>query len=391
MAGGGGGAVGMRLNVMTALYLPILLYAMSTFDLDKNALVLDGENLKPHIVAENTSVAVGDTYEASIMFTLQNETQAMGAGKDEKGGGEALFVPEIELDPDKSPDGLRWDPVEKRLVMDTDKLFANESSDTYTKEVSFAGTIRGKTAKDIKDGRPPSYVESISGSFNVFRPTIQVQSNAVPKLYSQCRNSLSFTVPGVSTTDLMLKNKFTGSSTDGNSLTFSPSGDTTAIAVYRKTGEGENKLGEKGFKITSPPPPSVGLRRVGENKFMAPSEQIDLFGQFELVIKADPNFANEYQDDAKYRIKQVRFELARTGLAPLEGEMSTSDLRNRLDSQKAGQGEFVYPFELFEVINNPQGTGLNIFVEELVRVNYRGTEIPLDPTVVPTQFSFKAF
>ena len=53
MSGGGSGAVGMRLNIMTALYLPILGYAMSTFDLNPDALVLNSENLYKFTLPSN--------------------------------------------------------------------------------------------------------------------------------------------------------------------------------------------------------------------------------------------------------------------------------------------------------------------------------------------------
>jgi hypothetical protein len=385
MGGGGGGAVGLRLNIMTALYLPILGYAMATFDLSADALVLSGDNLKPHVVAESQQVAVGDQYEASIMFTLKNEHHSDG------GHGSAIFKPEIELNYDKTPEGLQWDAAEQRLVMDTGKLFENESSDTYTKEVDFAGLILGKTAKDIQQDRPASYREEIEGSFTVFRPTIQVQSNAVPKLYADSRNSLSFTVPGVSATTLSLKEKFSGQTFSGNSLTFSPTGDTTVIEVFRGAGEGSsNKLGEKGFKITKPPTPIVGLRQEGDQDFFTAEDRVDLFTPFELVIRADETFASEYPQDAKYRVDEMKVEVTRTGLAPLSKTFSRSDLRDNLDLSREGEGEFIYNVDLFEVSNNPSGSGISVFITGLSRINYQNKRIPVNLENVPSQFTYKS-
>jgi hypothetical protein len=385
MGGGGGGAVGLRLNIMTALYLPILGYAMATFDLDADALVLSSNNLKPNVVAENQRVAVGDQYEASIMFTLQDSHSS------DDGHGGAIFVPKIELDYSETPEAMQWDEAEQRLVMNTAELFANEPSDTYTKEVSFGGTITGKTAKDIQQDRPPSYVEDISGTFTVFRPTIQVQSNAVPKLYSNSRNSLSFTVPGVNATTLSLREKFSGQSFNGNSLTFSPEGDTTVIEVFRSMAEGESsKLGEKGFKITKPPTPTVGLRQDGQTEFLTSEDRVDLLTPFELVIRADETFASEYPQDAKYRVEEMKVEVTRTGLAPLSETFTRGQLNDRLDLTNEGEGEFVYGIDLFDVSNNPTGSGISVFVTGLSRVNYQGQRIPIDLENVPSQFIYKS-
>jgi len=387
MAGGGGSAVSMRLNIMTALYLPILLYAMSTFDLDENALVLDSNNLKPHVVANNSSVAVGDSYRASIMFTLRDDSHTAGG---DNGHGDALFVPEIDLDYSKSPEALKWDSEKQELLMDTEKLFENVSPETYTKQVEFSGTIRGKTAKDLKEGSPASYIEDISGSFTVFRPTIQVQSNAVPKLYANCENSLSFTVPGVNTTSLFLKNKFADQTYEGNSITFSPSSDTALIEVYRKAEEGSSSLlGTKGFKVVEPPNPIVGIREENGNEFLKPGEAIGLFDTYELVIKANESFSNEFPKDSKYRLRSVKMEIVRRGLAPLEAEFTSSELK--YDSRNEALGEYIYKFSAVNKIPNPQGSGVNIIINDLVRVNYAGRALPIDPTEVSSQFTFKAF
>lgn len=389
MAGGGGGAIGLRLNIMTALYLPILGYAMATFDLDADALVLNSNNLRPHVVAENSQVAVGDQYQASIMFTLQNEAHTASEGDD--GHGSAIFVPEIELDYSETPEQLQWDPVEQKLVMNTEGLFQNEPADAYTKEVSFEGTITGKTAKDMQQDNPPSYVEEISGSFTVFRPTIQVQSNAVPKLYANCRNSLSFTVPGVSTTDLFLKTKFTGNTYEGNSLTFAPTGDSSVVQVFRRSSDGNGSLlGEKGFKITRPPAPTVGVRQGDDNEFLGAEARVDLFAPLKLVVRADETFSNEYPNDSNYRIQTLKVEIARPGLAPIDREFTSSELNDMLDLKNQGIGEFIYEVDLFDVTNNPRGSGVSMFIKDMARVNYAGNRVPIDIANVPSQFAYKS-
>ena len=385
MAGGGGNsAVTMRLNIMTALYLPILLYSMSTFDLDSDSLVLDSNNHTPHVVADNQSVAVGEAYEASIMFTLK------GGGTANKENSDALFVPEIELDYSKTPNALTWDPEAQELVMDTDQLFAQEAPDIFTKEVSFAGTIKGKTAKDIKQDKLPSYTESISGTFTVFKPTIQVQSNAVPKLYANSRNELSFTVPGVPTTELSLKEKFSDIETQQNNIQISPSGDTAAIAVYRANST--NPLGEKGFKVVKPPIPQIGLRVPNQNSFLSPSEAISINNEYELVIKADRVFFDEYSDDAQYDLEEIQISVSRTGLVPLRRVIGKDILNQIKDSGKESVGEYVYTLPFSQVFPNENlnsVTSLTIYITELSRINYQNRKLPIDKESVANSLTFR--
>lgn len=379
MAGGGSDTVRLRLNIMTALYLPILLYAMSTFDLDEDALVLNSDNLKPHVIASSNTLAVGDSYEASLMFTLQNDIQG-GSSND-------IFEPKIQIDYNNSPSELRWDSTRETLVMDTESLFDSVDPDTLTKNINFSGTIIGKTANDIKNDNPPSYIEDFEGSFTIFRPVIQVQSNAEPKLLSNCLNALSFNVTGVNSSELYVREKFTNSTFEGNSITYSPTTDTSAIQIYRQLPSGkENLLGEKGFKVVAPPNPVVFVRKENSNTILQPGEDIGLFETYEVVIKANESFANEYPEDARYALDRVTVEINRRGLAPEIAEFSREELE--YDDRNEAIGEFIYKFTILDKIANPSGTGVSIFVDNLARINYEGNRFAIDQNVVPSQFIF---
>jgi len=379
MAGGGSNTIRLRLNIMTALYLPILLYAMSTFDLDEDALVLNSDNLKPHVISNSGTLALGDSYQASLMFTLQNDIQRNSSND--------IFRPKIKIDYDNSPSELRWDSAREALVMDTEKLFDGVNPDTLTKNVHFSGTIIGRTANDIQNDNAPSYIEDFEGSFTVFRPVIQVQSNAEPKLLSNCLNALSFNVTGVNSSELFVKEKFTNNTFEGNSISFSPSTDTSAIQIYRQLPSGnQNLLGEKGFKVVEPPNPAVFIRKENSNTILQPGEQIGLFETYEVVIKANESFANEYPDDARYSLDNVTVEINRRGLAPEIAEFTREELE--YDDRNEAIGEFIYKFSILDEIANPNGTGVSIFVENLARINYEGKPFPIDQNVVPSQFIF---
>ena len=380
MAGGGGSdTIRLRLNIMTALYLPILLYAMSTFDLDEDALVLNSDNLKPHVVSTNSLLALGDSYNASLMFTLQND----GRTDDQPD----IFQPEIKIDYDKSPNGLTWNANKKALEIDTDNLFDDIDPDSLTKTFTFSGTILGKTANDIKNDAPPSYIEDFSGSFTVFRPVIQVQSNAEPKLFANCLNSLSFNVTGVNDAELFVTEKFTGDRYEGNSISFSPSSDTSAIQIFRELSSGEESLiGEKGFKVVKPPNPAVFIRKANSNDGLRPGERIGLFETYEVVIQANNSFVNEYPRDARYTLDNVTIEINRRGLAPEIAEFTLDELE--YDNRNEAIGEFIYKFSILDKISNPDGTGVSIFIDNLARINYEGNRFEIDQNVVPSQFIF---
>jgi len=130
MAGGGGGAVAMRLNIMTALYLPILGYAMSTFDVNPDALVVKSDNLQAYAISQQNTVPVGDTFQASIMYELRPTDEQQDAISDIKGEGSAkkeksgvkMFEPEVIIDEGSSPEGMYYDTVEKRIIFNTNNI-----------------------------------------------------------------------------------------------------------------------------------------------------------------------------------------------------------------------------------------------------------------------------
>lgn len=396
MAGGGGGAVGMRLNIMTALYLPILGYAMSTFDLNPDALVLSGDNLQAYAVPTERSVPVGQQFTADIMYQIKPteaqlaamaEEAAKTGGKDDKSHKKGIFEPDVIIDESVSPQGMYYDSVKKMIVFNTADIFKGEKEDVRQKEVTFKAKIVGKSAAG------QSYYREVEEKFSVFKPVVEVQSNAVPRLLAECENSLRFNVPGIDPNTLVLTDKSTGMVIEGNSITWSPRGDTTTITVSRKVGDESQFIDTKGFKITPPPFPQVYMQQVDRSNsktILNPSSKVSLRDDFVLVIKPDPQFLSDFPQDARYVPGGMKVSIARQGLAPQQGELSGNQLGSKQDKNAIANGEYAYRFNLADAMRSrPNGAAINLILTGLARVNYQNKRIELPDNTYPQQFSFQ--
>ncbi|NCP84652.1 MAG: hypothetical protein GW823_07110 [Bacteroidetes bacterium] len=391
MAGGGGGAVGMRLNIMTALYLPILGYAMSTFDLNPDALVLNSENLEAYAIAKNRTVALGDRFEASIYYELKptDEQEAAldmldkGAKKEEDHNAKMMFKPIVNIDEKSSVNGIYFDTLASKFFLDTDKLRSKMGSE-MTKTFKFKANITAKTV----GGK--GFEKDVEETFTVFKPYVEVQSNAVPSLIAECENSLRFNAIGYDPTALVLSDRSSGQVVNGNTITWSPKGDTTVITVSARTADGQVRvIDKKGFRIKPTPSPVAGLRRENERKFLGATDVISYQEFLELVIRPDDSFVKDFPKDAKYRIDEVAVEVARRGLAPEYTVLSAADLRTYIDKSGKGKAnnEDIYIFSIYDAMGkNMIAQSVNIRIDKIVRINYQGKSIPVDVNTFKSNF-----
>ncbi len=396
MAGGGGGVQGLRLNVMTALYLPILLYAMSTYDLEGSSLVLTQDSLVPHAVPSQSSLAVGEEFEAPIYYEIlpieQQGTRQMGGVDEEDGEGGAgdpdkgAFEPDVIIDEEHSPSGMSYDESDQVIRYNTAEVFDGESSDVDTKELSFRADIIGQTVEGDE------YTSEVEGSFSVFRPVINVQSNVPPQLFADSRNSLSFNVQGVDEQSLRLSDESTGVTEEGSTIEWTPSGDTTVVNVSYEGPDGELRtLGEEGFRVRTPPPPTVGIRETGEQEFLAGGARLSPRDDFELVVRPDDTYLQGFPDDAQYTIGSVRLRLTRTGVAPEEVEITADQLQDMYDQGRSDAlDEDVYRISARRLFNDPRGDSMQIIIADLERVNYEGQSFTVDTDLFQDSFSFDA-
>lgn len=397
MAGGGGGATGMRLNVMTALYLPILLYAMSTYSLEANSLVLNAESLIPHAVAEERTIPQGAQFAAPIYYEIRPREQfgrslggpteeliEEGETNDKKSKG--AFQPDVFIDYDHSPAGMEYDEVSQKIVFNTANAFEGEPSSVTQKDFSYRARVVGRTIDDEE------YSNIVEGTFRVFRPLINVQSTVVPQLFADSRNSLSFTVQGISPSDIRLRDRSTNTRAEGPTLTWTPTGDTTVVFVSYVGADGEvRQVGEEGFRVRPAPPPVIGIRRPNETQLLASgTDAVNPQQPFQLIIRPDDAYAQAFPDDARYRISGIRFRVTRRGLPPEEGALSAQQLQTYYNQNiSRATGQDVYEINLREFIRDFRGaSGLEIFVDGVERVNYQNRSIPVDRELVNTAFSF---
>jgi hypothetical protein len=391
MSGGGGGAVGMRLNIMTALYLPILGYAMSTFDLNADALIISSENLEAYAIAKNRTVALGERFEASIFYELKPTEEQLsalevadkGVKKEEDHNAKMMFKPHVHIDEKYSVPGIYFDTLAAKFYLDTDKLRSQMGSE-MTKTFKFKANVTAKTV----GGK--GFEKDIEESFTVFKPYVEVQSNAVPSLIAECENSLRFNAIGYDPTSLILSDRSSGQVVNGNTITWSPKGDTTVITVSARTADGQvREIDKKGFRIKPTPSPVAGLRRENDKKFLAPTDVISYQEFLELVIKPDDSFVKDFPKDAKYRIDEVAVEVARRGLAPEYTVLSSADLKAYIDKSGKGKAnnEDIYIFSIYDAMGkNMIAQSVNIRIDKIVRINYQGKSIPVDVNTFKSNF-----
>ncbi len=395
MAGGAKGAVGMRLNVMTALYLPILLYAMSTYKLEAGSLILTSDSLIPHAVPQERTIPLGADFIAPIFYEIRPVQQLgrqMGAaidGDEEEGSGskdKLAFQPSVFIDESVSPPGMFFDEASGQIRFNTQTAFDGVPSSETLREFTYRATVVGETV----DGE--EYSNIVEGTFSVFRPIISVQSNVPPMLYADSRNSLNFSVQGIPENAIRLRDRSTGETASGSTLTWTPTGDTTVVFVSYQAPDGELRaVGERGFRVRPAPPPIVGVRRSGDTQLLTGEQTVNPLQPFEIIVRPDDTYAQAFPDDANYRINGLRIRLTRRGLPPTTVDLTAQQLRSLYNQNRSrATGEDVYEINLRQFIQDVRGDGVQIFVQGLERVNFQNRAIPIDPELVTTAFSFAA-
>ncbi|MEM8556438.1 MAG: hypothetical protein AAF809_02890 [Bacteroidota bacterium] len=250
----------MRYNVMLALYFPILLYAMSTFDLDDSTIAVG--NVEPYLDAEET-VVLGQPFQARAML-------AVGSGEGLSLNGTDTFM--------ASGDSM--------FVMETGALLA-ENEDV--KEIEYAATM---TVPQLGGG---TREVPVSGTFTVRRPEIVAVNAGEVALYRLCRNEIRIDVPGLEGRPLLLNGN------EGTTLTLAPSGETAGVRVETPGPDGPVYLGAKSFAVIDPPRPEI--RVTNANRSINNGDNLPR-GRFALnfSVQADQEFAQRYPQDARYGI-----------------------------------------------------------------------------------------
>jgi hypothetical protein len=334
---------------MLALYLPILLYSFSTFDLSEQSVA--AEKVEPVLVGGQEMVVLGQDYNANAYLKaaqLAKGGQITLSTDDEKvtvEGNEDITIPTAEL----LSEGENEKEVEYSIQMQYDQLEGSAS-------------------------------QTLTGSFTVRRPELVATSVATQSLYRQTRNQIRIDVPGLENRSLQLRAS-SGAQVDGRQLTLSPSSNNVVVEAFLPSqGDGDPvKLGEKEFAVIDPPRPQIQVRNAqGEQITNGESISRQRPG-LQFQVEPDAEYAKSYPEDANYQVQSARISI-RKGLQATQ-EIGTFDLGSGADLTRA------LITGLNEVNAQPKDR-LIIQLQGVVRINHAGQTIPVDLNDSSLSYSF---
>jgi len=332
---------------MLALYLPILLYSFSTFNLDDKTVPVS--DAKPTLIPNTPkTVVLGQEFRANAFLTAQ-----------ELASGGTI---ELSTDDEKvQVEGNESLQIATQQLLDDGET---EKKVQYEVEMAYSGV--GDT----------TLTETLRDSFTVRRPELVARSTSTNSLYRQTLNELRIQVPGLENRTIQLE--YGGQTTTGNQIQLTPSGEEVTVEAFLPVEGGEpTKLGEKNFAVTDPPPPQVNVLGP-QGQQLTTGDNLSLRRpNLRFEVEPDPEFARSYAQDADYSVGQVKVSIRR-GLQPSEelGIFSVED-DGSLKLNRALGGVDVRAKD--KVI---------IQVQDVVRRNHLGQTIPQDLNQSSLTYSF---
>lgn len=348
MAAGSGRVKELRYQVMLALYLPILLYSFSTFDLKEKSVA--AEKVKPILVGGEGTVVLGQEYTANAYLK---------AAQLAKGG-------EITL---RTDDGRVTVEGNENIKVATADLLAEDEDTT---EVEYSVTME----YDQLEGTAS---QTLNGTFTVRRPELVAKSVATNSLYRKTRNQIRIDVPGLENRSLQLESS-SGGRVNGRQLTVSPSEDNVTVRAYLPKEEGEPVyLGKKEFAVIDPPRPQLKVKDAQGEQIANGDNLPRARPELQFEVEGDREFAKSYPQDSNYRVKRAKVSI-RKGLKASE-EIGVFELGNN----STLRGALIRG--LNEVDARPKDR-LIIQLQDVVRVNHAGEEIPVNLNESSLSYSF---
>lgn len=316
----------LRYQVMLALYLPILLYAFSTYDLNDQSYVV--QRLDPVVVGEET-VVLGQPFTARTFLAVGgNQGQNLQSSGDLQVLGDSAFQ------------------------MQTASLLGEDEQE---KTIQYSGRF-GFQQIDGESVEIP-----VQGAFKVRRPEVVAASEATQSLYRRTLNSIRIEVPGLEDRSLRLE---TGNTrVDGRSIQLSPSGNNTSVRVYLDDPKaGDVFLGTKSFGVIEPPRPEVRVLNAGRTISSGdnlPRQRAML----EFQVEADEEFKRSFPRDARYSVGKATVYI-RKGQAASR-EIGTFDVDG---------GRLVLTRQLRDA---QPGDRIVVQLSGIYRINHAGAAIPV--------------
>ena len=335
----------LRYYVMLALYFPLLLYSVSTFDLSDETYAV--KSYKAVSVGEPT-VVLGQPFQARAFLAAEE----LASAKQES---DSTIRPQLVADGSLAALG---DSV---LTMNTEDLLSpGENERRVSYEAYFAAKQLGGDTQRFP----------ISGSFTVRRPAIVARTEQAQALYRNSLNRIRLAVPGLENRPLRIVSS--SGSVQGRTVTISPRGNQARVRVYLERSGGDDVyLGDREFAVIDPPRPQI--RVSGPNGELTSGDPISSRrAMLNFEIEADREFKTRYPQDARYRVQQVSVYIRR-GLTASQ-KLGDYNLQN---------GRLVLTQQLREA---QPGDQITVRLERIVRVNHRGERIE-----VPMRESSRTF
>lgn len=348
MAKGGGDIKQLRYRVMLALYLPILLYSFSTFDLQEETVA--AKKVTPILVGGQETVVLGQDYTANAYL----KAAKLAKGK------------EIKLKTDD--ERVTIEGNENIKIATAELLDEGEDSKKVEYSVSLEyAQLKGTTS------------QTLSGTFTVRRPQLVAKSVATNSLYRKTRNQIRIDVPGLEGRPLQLTSS-SGGSVNGRQLTVSPSSNNVTVRAYLPKENRDNVyLGKKQFAVIDPPRPQLKVQDARGQQISNGDNLPKARPVLDFKVEPDPEFAKSYPQDANYRVKRAKVSI-RKGLKA-SSEIGVFNL----GSDSKLQRELIRG--LAQVGAQPKDR-LIIQLQEVVRINHAGQEIPVNLNESSLSYSF---
>lgn len=355
----------LRLYFMTAIYLPILLYAMSTYQLESGAVVIDRDDLSPIAIPDNRVLFAGDEFTANIFYQPRRSGTNGSAPN-------SIANPGVEII--EGPEGLFYDSETGQFVFNTSGIFDGVPPEIREKEVRFRANV---FIESIVENQVESRL--VERTFVVRRPAVNVLSNAPQRLISNAENDLSFLVEGLSESELQLRESSRGLTIQGSRIRWAPAGNESIVSIFRLSDTGEARLiDSRSFEVVPPPPPRVFIRRHLTDQVLSAQDLVNINDDLiEIVVQPDPSFLQDYPNDARYRMGNIRLSFYQQGRPPQTLTINASDLPQDAARNRATRQNIYGPFRLSQIAGGIRGTEARFEIQSLDRINYRGVSEPV--------------
>ncbi|MCC5934937.1 MAG: hypothetical protein LAT75_12235 [Candidatus Cyclonatronum sp.] len=338
---------------------------MSTYQLESGAVVIDRDDLRPVAIPESRILFTGDDFIADILY--QPVSDGLNGLRIN-----TIANPGVEII--EGPEGLVYDKELRRFTFDTSQLFEGEPAEVREKEVRFLANV---FIESIVENRVES--RPVERSFTVRRPVVNVLSNTPQRLISNAQNDLSFLVEGLSESEIQLRESSVGLTISGSRISWSPAGNETTISVFRIAESGEPRLIDtRRFEVVPPPPPRVFIRRHQTEELLGPQNLVNINDdQIEIVIQPDPSFLQDYPNDARYEMGDLRLSFYQQGRPPQTITLRAADLPQDAARNRATRQVIYGPFRLSQLAGDLRGSEVRFEIQALNRINYRGLTEPV--------------